>query len=132
MSSKLTNPHSDYQKLGWEMLEFSDPDLSYEFDMLCFWKVDSRMVFSASDSGCSCPIPFEDYDGDTPEEIMQKLERVGSVRQGEAIFDAWNKKDYVSAGESPNKVPQEQRDRLHGWLIDALFSGALHKGIGDL
>ncbi len=36
-------------------------DLDYEFDMLVVWQHKDGRVFYASDSGCSCPSPFEDY-----------------------------------------------------------------------
>lgn len=38
-----------------------DPEASYSFDLLVVWKHEDGRVFWASDSGCSCPSPFEDY-----------------------------------------------------------------------
>lgn len=39
----------------------SDPDASWSFNDLVVWQhVDGR-IFYATDSGCSCPTPFEDY-----------------------------------------------------------------------
>lgn len=38
----------------------SEPDLCYEYNELCvFQRVSDRRLFYAMDSGCSCPIPFE-------------------------------------------------------------------------
>ena len=34
---------------------------SYEFDFRIVWKHSSGLLFTARDSGCSCPSPFEDY-----------------------------------------------------------------------
>lgn len=73
------------------MLSFEDPNADYSFDILCFWATEDGRVFTASDSGCSCPSPFEDYTGATLDEILPKLERVGSIAQAERTFDAWNK-----------------------------------------
>ena len=57
------NPN--YHPEGWGMevvaeLEMSNRD--YEFDVIVVWKrkADGAM-FYAQDSGCSCPIPFEDF-----------------------------------------------------------------------
>lgn len=37
-----------------------DPWACYSFDDLCVWKHEDGRVFWATDSGCSCPSPFED------------------------------------------------------------------------
>lgn len=37
----------------------SEPDLWYEFHMLVAWQHEDGTVYYASDSGCSCPSPFE-------------------------------------------------------------------------
>jgi hypothetical protein len=34
---------------------------SYQFDMTVVWKDKDGKYYVASDSGCSCPSPFEDY-----------------------------------------------------------------------
>jgi len=34
---------------------------SYEFDTRVIWKDKNNQFFTARDSGCSCPTPFEDY-----------------------------------------------------------------------
>lgn len=36
-----------------------DPDACYDFEMVVVWKHEDGRVFWASDSGCSCPSPFE-------------------------------------------------------------------------
>lgn len=41
-------------------LELSEPD--YSFDILMVWRhIKSGTLMWMSDSGCSCPSPFEDY-----------------------------------------------------------------------
>lgn len=88
---EMMNPNYGYEKLGWKMISFDEPNMSYEYNTLCFWITPDNRVFSASDSGCSCPIPFEEYSGRTAVEIEQKLERVGSYEQAISIFVDWNK-----------------------------------------
>ncbi len=39
----------------------SDPNACYSFDDLVVWQHTDGRLFWASDSGCSCPSPFEDY-----------------------------------------------------------------------
>jgi hypothetical protein len=84
------NPYYDSDKLGLDLLSFDEPGLSYEYNTLCFWVAKDGRVYSASDSGCSCPTPFEQYSGATLDEVLPMLERVGSLAQAESIFDAWN------------------------------------------
>lgn len=85
------NPGYDYKEMGWEALALDEPNMGYEFNTLMFWRTGSGVVFSGASCGCSCPIPFEEYAGETTEEVEQKLERVGSLAQAERIIDGWNK-----------------------------------------
>lgn len=47
---------------GLKMVAEVAPNMGWEFDILAFWQ-DKRTgeLYAASDSGCSCPCPFEDY-----------------------------------------------------------------------
>lgn len=38
-----------------------DPEACYSFNDLIVWEHEDGRIFYASDSGCSCPSPFEDY-----------------------------------------------------------------------
>lgn len=40
-------------------MEWSEP--CYDFDQTVAWKDKEGNLYWASDSGCSCPMPFEDY-----------------------------------------------------------------------
>jgi hypothetical protein len=43
-------------------IEFSDE--AYQFDTRAFWKHEpTGKLLTARDSGCSCPLPFEDFRG---------------------------------------------------------------------
>lgn len=88
------NPYYDWNRqLDLEQLQFDRSSGSYEFDTIVFWATKDGRVFTAQDSGCSCPTPFEGYAADTLDEILAGLERIGSVEQAEATFDAWNRND---------------------------------------
>lgn len=82
----MINYYYDPAQAGLEMLTFEDAAAheDYGFNILAFWADRDGLVYSASDSGCSCPSPFEDYHS------LQQLERVGSVEQAVSIFKAWN------------------------------------------
>ena len=86
--AEKVNPHYQPEKLGIiEVFEVQDDDLSYDFDILLFLVHSDGRVFSANDSGCSCPTPFEDYEGTTIDEC--KLELVTSVSQAVRLYTEW-------------------------------------------
>lgn len=89
--SERINPYYHPEKLGLEMIVFDGDGLSYEYNTLCFWRASNGAVFTASDSGCSCPTPFDNVESTTLDEFMQKVERVGSFEQAERVVMAWNK-----------------------------------------
>ena len=105
------NPYYDPESLGLEKISFEEPGLSYEFNTLCFWSTGDGRVFSAFDSGCSCPTPFEDYEAETQAECVQLLERVGSKEQAEQIFASWN-----NGGRDGGKLPQCEQDEAVFWV----------------
>lgn len=91
--------------------------MCYEFNTLCFWATKDGRVYSACDSGCSCPTPFEDYEGFTQEEVLQKLERVESVGHAEQIFDSWNK-----GYDGKNYLPNSDKREMSEWVRAKLKS----------
>lgn len=57
MNNMYYNPEDN----GLESVgELSWIDESYEFDLTAVWKKKRGEYYYASDSGCSCPCPFED------------------------------------------------------------------------
>jgi hypothetical protein len=114
------NPSYDSKELGWEQAGLSQDDLSYEFNDLLFWRTPKGIVYTANDSGCSCPTPFENYCGKTAEEIEQKLERVGSFKQACATIKSWNGYGVTSGWRTNPFCPQEDVDKLEdtlrGWF----------------
>lgn len=57
----MPNIYYDPEKFGLSIVgevEFSND--SYEFDTTVVWRDKNGTLYCASDSGCSCPSPFED------------------------------------------------------------------------
>jgi hypothetical protein len=71
--------------------ELDEQDLSWEFRMLVVWKRGADgALFYATDSGCSCPSPFEDFhsvDALTPivRETLADFEREVSAFPADAV-----------------------------------------------
>ena len=59
----MSNPYYNPEDFGLTIVdEIEWRDEPYEFDMTVVWKDKSGKYWIASDSGCSCPSPFETYD----------------------------------------------------------------------
>lgn len=57
------NPYYDPEKCGLEIFESIDTGGSYEFDMFVIWrKLDDNTLWWDTDSGCSCPTPFDPHE----------------------------------------------------------------------
>jgi hypothetical protein len=63
MSYDDPNPYYNPEKFGLEIVAQVDYcSGSYEFDQRIIWKhKETGKLYTARDSGCSCPTPFEDY-----------------------------------------------------------------------
>lgn len=101
------NPYYDADKMGWEVIEFDQPNMYYEFNTLVFWKTKEGIIYTAQSSGCSCPCPFEEYDGKDEISIRQKLERVGSYEQANSTINSWNDNYGLFL---------EEKQKLKGWF----------------
>lgn len=56
--------YSSPEQFGLTVLgEIEWRDESYEFDLTVVWKNAAGQLYYADDSGCSCPMPFEDFAG---------------------------------------------------------------------
>lgn len=71
------------ENVGLEVVGHLDEDgLDYEFHILGVWRTSNGSIVWAEDSGCSCPVPFEDYHYNGPEDhnleadLNELLERV--------------------------------------------------------
>jgi len=87
MSQK--NPYYSPEELDLEILVFDREGLCYEYDTLCFWRTKQGLVYSASNSGCSCPTPFKDYEGETLADVLLTLERVQDLDHAIRIYNSW-------------------------------------------
>lgn len=97
------------ERLGLKVLgelEQSEPD--YSFDTLCVWRRDSDgALFYATDRGCSCPSPFEDF------ETIESLTPIKDAATFEREMDEWAGKDpYDPQGKADlaRKVREALRD----------------------
>ena len=64
--------------------EANDPNACYSFNDFVVWKDEGGNLFYASDCGCSCPTPFEDYKSKDDlfalvdwDDFMEAIERWG-------------------------------------------------------
>lgn len=66
---------------GLEIVSSVDVGDSYEFDMtVIFRDVETGALMIGSDSGCSCPTPFEDQTRDNLTPIKGKVDAIDYVR----------------------------------------------------
>lgn len=89
--SEYHNPYYNPEKLGLEMLSFDEPNLSYEYNTYIFVRTPDGRVFAAQDSGCSCPTPFENYQGRTMDEVIQKMERMEDYSMAQGYLRTWGR-----------------------------------------
>ena len=72
-------------------------DEPYQFDMTVYWTDDNGNFYTASDSGCSCPTPFENYHS------VEELERITPqefTRQTNVDAGFYLKSKYNEYGEA--------------------------------
>lgn len=57
------NPYYSPEKCGLKIVHSYDrTNQSYEFDLVVLWMdLETGKYYVGEDSGCSCPIPFEDF-----------------------------------------------------------------------
>lgn len=108
MSNYETNVYYNPEKHGpIPVAEYEYSDRNYVFDTRVIWRHQaSGALYMARDSGCSCPTPFEDYNG------IDDLERF-SPEVIESEFREESAPKYP--GHSPEVSPQQAGE----WL-DAL------------
>lgn len=79
-----SNPYYHPEALGLKIVGSVAREPDYDFNMLVVWEsVSDGLLYMASDSGCSCPSPFEDF------HEIEQLERIGSYDQFVRALDAW-------------------------------------------
>ena len=97
------------EKFGLTQVAMIDwDDEPYQFDMTVVWlHRKTNRLYMASDSGCSCPSPFEDY------KTMESLEALESISQIEAMV-----KEHREAAYSP--TPSEKCDAFLAEVKEAM------------
>lgn len=85
--------------------EVHDPDACYSFNDFVAWRHEDGRLFWASDSGCSCPVPFENF-GD--------LESLSTGTADELIADLLAWVESVSAYSSAAR--EEATADAHGLI----------------
>lgn len=79
------NPYSSPKACGLELVDCIDrSDGNYQFDFCCIWERD-KSLFYGYDSGCSCPVPFEDF------HCLADLTYLGNIKEFEKEIRSWYK-----------------------------------------
>jgi len=111
----MINPYYHPEKLGLKMETLDEPDLCYEYNTLVFWTLGNGRVFTAQDTGCSCPEPFERYEVETIEEFYKEVEQVESPEAAQKIIEGWckgyGKKPFLDVGQIENHMIA-----IRGWF----------------
>ncbi len=95
------NPYYSPEQFGLEILFDIDTAGSYEFDMFVIWERKSdRTIWWATDSGCSCPTPFDDCDlseitTDTYYNFKQALENHSGISREDIVKCEYKLKTFV-------------------------------------
>lgn len=89
------NPYYSPEKCGLELLSVIDePGLSYEYNTTIVTKdIETGKIFVVSDSGCSCPTPFEWTSG------LDKMTEIRSINDFDAYFSGedWHTRNLPNA-----------------------------------
>lgn len=72
-------------------VEWSEP--CYSFDTTVVWKHEDGTFYWASDSGCSCPTPFEDY---TSLEDLSSGTKWDAIKAIQDMNNPTNEEDYAA------------------------------------
>lgn len=58
MSWEEDDPYNQPESFGLEIVFSDDQGGAYQFDMFVVWESEDGTLYYATDSGCSCPSPF--------------------------------------------------------------------------
>ena len=105
------NPYYNPSALGLIMMEFDEPDMIYSYNTLLFFATEDGRVFTAQDSGCSCPCPFELYEASTQAEAVRQMERIESGDHAASILTVWNR-----GYDGKRLLPDNPERELREWV----------------
>lgn len=98
-----TNPYYSPNECGLEIFEQIDTAGSYEFCMFVIWKkLDDDSLWYDVDSGCSCPVPFDNHrhnltkiSKDTWYNFEQSLKNHPDIKMSDYITILQKVKSYI-------------------------------------
>jgi hypothetical protein len=104
----MSDIYSNPEKFGLTYIGQVDFTDGYEFDLYAVWKDQDGKFWYGSDSGCSCPSPFEDYDDE--KEPLRDLDELTSLAAFKDLCEAYAKRSSTS---STQQEIVELVERLH-------------------
>src|SRR5690242_3012458 len=81
---------------------------SYEFDLRVVWKDNQGNFWTARDSGCSCPSPFEDFNG------LPDLDKLDLASLFNELREERNKSNHY--------ISQQDTDKFYNTVYEAVHS----------
>lgn len=83
MGWDTSDPYYNPEKFNLEIVASDDSSDSYEFDMFVVWKhKETGQLFYATDSGCSCYSPFDNF-------TEEELHEAGNVHEIINAINDW-------------------------------------------
>lgn len=116
------NPYSDPQGCGLELLGVAQREPDYDFTILALFRdLATKELFLAFDSGCSCPVPFEDFRG------LADMSRVKSLRDFDKVADhhGLGSDEYYGIPSSEIRALRVKVSRILGQRKRAATKGTL-------
>lgn len=98
----MSNVYYDPEKFGLTPVAEVDIAGSYEFDMFVVWRRQDGKLAWATDSGCSCPIPFENV-GIPDLAVGDRHAAIGALQAW--ATESYNNGDITPAIEALMKEP---------------------------
>lgn len=94
MSDYETNPYYSPGASGLAIVGDLDAGGGYDFDMLVVWqRIEDGALFWSTDSGCSCPSPFEDVNS------VDDLTSISDPREFSREARAWLREKYGATAD---------------------------------
>jgi len=88
----MMGPYYSPEDFGLELIGSVDTAGTYEYDMFCVWvHEETKAIYYATESGCSCPSPFEDV-------TIETMTRVPEPNALRSLMKSWAEQSY---GEEP-------------------------------
>lgn len=97
------NVYYNPEKSGLKILGEIDTADSYEFTKLVVWeRIEDGVLFWGTDSGCSCPSPFEDTDS------VEHLDRIDNASRFASDARTWLRESSYPAVSADDRDAMER------------------------